>query len=346
MGYFKRLWNTTISFNWVNPPPKLLRIGWIGVWKRCHQLLCFISCSETYNIAKMFIFKLNYVTQILCKVALIEFAGYKLKGLLGKLTDQWKDTTLRSSTPLIQLLYWYKSERNEVSVSSEVCACMIEYLKPLTSKEIAIAILEAILSADWTLNWISVELYCLRSQVMPCYFDLLENIILHLGPRIISRHSANLFYMPCSFYSRSNMSILSRLSLHLLVITTTLLTLSAIQAEANDETMQRIVSLRDFRAVQARCVSRKLTHTIEIDDNCHVTVDTRKCMGWCPSWTDVILGPPHFVKFCSCCQAERIIYELKIGKCHLPKEPENYTGRTVQLSVPTELECACHKCKW
>jgi len=107
--------------------------------------------------------------------------------------------------------------------------------------------------------------------------------------------------------------------------------------------MQRIVSLRDFRAVQARCVSRKLTHTIEIDDNCHVANSLN--MGWCPSWTDVILEPPHFVRFCSCCQAEKIIYELKIRMSSPYREPENYTGRTVQISVPTELECACHKCK-
>jgi len=117
------------------------------------------------------------------------------------------------------------------------------------------------------------------------------------------------------------------------------------QAEADDKTMKLMYSLRDFRAVQARCVPRRVSHTIEIDDNCEVTVQTKKCMGWCPSWTDVILDSPHFVKHCSCCQAGKIMYELQIGHCHRPNEPKSETGRTVQMSVPTELECACHECK-
>ena len=139
------------------------------------------------------------------------------------------------------------------------------------------------------------------------------------------------------------MSSFSRLSLHLLIITTTLLALSTMQAEA-DRTMM-IANLDQFRAVQPRCVLRRVKgHTIEIDDNCHVTVETRKCIGNCPSWTDVILGPPHFVKHCSCCQASKIIYEVKMAKCHEPKSPERFTGKTVKISVPTELGCACVKC--
>ena len=154
-------------------------------------------------------------------------------------------------------------------------------------------------------------------------------------------------YYVCLFiiFTEATMGYLSRKYFYLSLSAMLLL---SILLSANAEADPKAISYDDFEKASNVCRSRRHTHTVRVHSNCKVDVTSRKCAGYCRSYTDFALSPPYRSNHCSCCKANKqaITYKVELHNCWQYDERRNkvYTNEKVKISVPYDLTCECLRC--
>lgn len=143
------------------------------------------------------------------------------------------------------------------------------------------------------------------------------------------------------------MSHLSRAYLYFTTATLLLaITLLATDAQETDSGASRVGLYDQFKDIKPQCRSRMHPHTIKVHSKCYVRVTSRKCKGYCTSFTDFQLEPPYLTRDCACCKPHgTVTYKIEMHKCFVVRETGNVeTGEEVKIAVPHEMECECKRC--
>lgn len=99
----------------------------------------------------------------------------------------------------------------------------------------------------------------------------------------------------------------------------------------------KFVFVGDFLNVRTHCTPKMAQVKLNIHSSCpRMEATTRKCHGYCRSFTGMMLNPPYLSKNCTCCKPTTIEYKSLVISC------QDGINRT--MLVPNHVECSCRMC--
>ena len=135
------------------------------------------------------------------------------------------------------------------------------------------------------------------------------------------------------------MSYLPRLYFYLTMIATILLAISLSDSNASPSAK---ATYEEFIKVEESCNLRDHPQTIRLGPKCRVTINSKRCIGYCRSLTDFELEQPYLTRECSCCKPNGTVTYIETElECYHKKA---FTGVKVKVDVPHDMDCQCERC--